>query len=94
MLKSDLIKKLNIKFKSLSPNDTEKIIELFFNKIVQSLCDWKNIEIRGFGSFKRKINKAKFVRNPKNNEKIYKKETLKTHFKIGKILHNRLNKEN
>lgn len=94
MLKSDLIKKLNIKFKSLSPNDTEKIIELFFNKIVQSLCDGKNIEIRGFGSFKRKINKAKFVRNPKNNEKIYKKETLKTHFKIGKILHNRLNKEN
>ena len=54
MLKSDLIKKLNIKFKSLSPNDTEKIIELFFNKIVQSLCDGKNIEIRGFGSFKRK----------------------------------------
>ena len=94
MLKSDLIKKLNIKFKSLSPNDTEKVIELFFNKIVQSLCDGKNIEIRGFGSFKRKINKAKFVRNPKNNEKIYKKETLKTHFKIGKILHNRLNKEN
>ena len=94
MLKSDLIKKLNIKFKSLSPIDTEKIIELFFNKIVQSLCDGKNIEIRGFGSFKRKINKAKFVRNPKNNEKIYKKETLKTHFKIGKILHNRLNKEN
>ena len=53
----------------------------------------KKIEIRGFGTLTKKINKAKFVRNPKTNEKIYKDETYKIHFKIGKILHNRINKK-
>ena len=39
----------------------------------------------------RKINKEKFVRNPKTNEKIYKNKSYKLHFKIGKILHKRIN---
>ena len=91
MLKSEIITKLNKKFKSLSLSETEKIFNLFLDKISNSLCQNQNTEIRGFGSFKKKINKAKFVRNPKTNEKIYKKETYKIHFKIGKILHNKIN---
>ena len=71
-----------------------KIINLFFNKISNSLYENKNIEIRGFGSFKNKINKAKFVRNPKTNEKIYKQQTNKIHFKISKNLHQRINNLN
>jgi nucleoid DNA-binding protein len=51
------------------------------------------VELRGFGTFRKKINKAKEVRNPKTNQKIYKKENYKLHFKIGKILHNKLNSE-
>ena len=91
MLKSEIITKLNQKYKSLSASDTEKIINLFFDKISNSLNQNKNIEIRGFGSIKKKINKAKFVRNPKTNEKIFKKETNKIHFKISKILHRKIN---
>ena len=94
MLKSEIITKLNQKYKSLSPSDTEKIINLFFNKITNSLYQNKNIEIRGFGSFKKKINKAKFVRNPKTNERIFKKDTHKIHFKISKILHKKINSSN
>ena len=63
------------------------------SKIKNSLKDGNNIEIRGFGTISRKLNKEKFVRNPKTNEKIYKDETYKIHFKIGKILHNRINSE-
>ena len=91
MLKSEIIIKLNQKFKSLSLGDTEKIINLFFNKITNSLYQSKNIEIRGFGSFQKRINKAKFVRNPKTNERIYKKETKKIHYKISSILHKKIN---
>ena len=94
MLKSEIVTKLNQKYKSLSPSDTEKIINLFFNKISNSLYQNQNIEIRGFGSFKKKINKAKFVRNPKTNEKLFKKETNKVHFKISKILHKKINSSN
>ena len=91
MIKSEIIDKLNQKFKSLSLSDTEKVINLFFNKISNSLHQNRNIEIRGFGGFKKKINKAKFVRNPKTNEKIFKKETYKIHYKISKILHRKIN---
>ena len=94
MLKSEIIIKLNKKLKNLSLNDTEKIINLFFDKISNSLNQNKNIEIRGFGSIKKKINKAKFVRNPKTNDKIFKKETRKLHFKISKILHKKINSSN
>ena len=91
MLKSEIIDKLNKKFNSLSLSDTEKVINLFFNKISNSLQKNRNIEIRGFGSIKKKSNKAKFVRNPKTNEKIFKKETYKIHYKISKVLHGRMN---
>ena len=91
MLKSDLILSLNKKYKHLNNNDIETVIDLFFNKIILSLKKGQSIEIRGFGTLSRKNNKAKYVRNPKTNEKIYKNESFKIHFKIGKILHKRIN---
>ena len=94
MLKSGLILKLQTKYSSLSINDTEKILDLFLNKISNGLSEGRKIEIRNFGTFSRKVNKEKFVRNPKTNEKIFKKENHKIHFKIGKILHKRINSLN
>ena len=91
MLKSDLILATHKKYPSLSNNDIELLINLFFKKIVNSLINNQNIEIRGFGTFTKKQNKAKFVRNPKTNEKLYKDESFKIHFKTGKILHKRIN---
>ena len=52
---------------------------------------WKNKIKNPSTYFKKKINKAKHVRNPKTNDRLYKKENYKLHFKIGKILHNILN---
>ena len=91
MLKSELVIALNKKNRTLSSSDIEQILNLFFNKIKEELNNNRSIELRGFGTFKKKINKAKYVRNPKTNEKIYKKETFKVHFKVGKILHKILN---
>ena len=91
MLKSEIITELSQKFNSLSSSDIEKIINLFFNKISNSLYENRNIEIRGFGCIKKKINKSKFVRNPKTNERIFKEETNKIHYKISKVLHGKIN---
>ena len=91
MLKSDLILSINKNYPSLSHNDIELITDFFFTKIIESLKESKNLEIRGFGTFSKKINKEKYVRNPKTNERIFKKENYKIHFKIGKILHQRIN---
>ena len=91
MLKSEILKKLEAKQKNLSENDIEIIFNIFTKRIISALKDGKNIEFRGFGTIKKKINKAKQVRNPKSNEKLFKEENYKLHFKIGKILHNKLN---
>ena len=91
MLKSDIIKKLELKHQNLSQSDVEQIFNIFIKKIIHALKEKRNVEIRGFGTLKKKINKAKHVRNPKTNEKLYKKESFKLHFKIGKILHSELN---
>ena len=91
MLKSDILKKLEFKHKNLSESDIEQIFNIFIKKITSALKEDKNIELRGFGTLTKKINKAKQVRNPKTNEKLYKKENFKLHFKTGKILHNKLN---
>ena len=91
MLKSEILKKLAVKQKNLSENDIELIFNIFTKKVITALNNGKNVEFRGFGTLKKKINKAKQVRNPKTNEKLFKKENYKLHFKIGKILHNELN---
>ena len=93
MLRSGLILNIQSKYTSLSLSDVENIVDLFFKKIFLSLQNNQNIEIRNFGTFSKKINKAKYVRNPKTSEKIFKVASNKIHFKIGKILHQRINKD-
>ena len=93
MLKSDLLSNISNKYPSLNKNDLETIFNLFFKKIIDGLAGDSKVEIRGFGTFTKKINKAKFVRNPKTNQKIYKEENYKIHFKIGKILHEKINSQ-
>ena len=91
MLKSQILNKLYSKHKNLKEEDVEHIFDIFIKKIVESLREGKNIEIRGFGTISKRINKEKFVRNPKTNEKLFKNKSFKLHFKIGKILHQRVN---
>ena len=94
MLKSQIIEKLHHKYNHFNSEDIESLLDIFLKKISISLKEGKNIELRGFGTLSRKENKEKFVRNPKTNEKIFKKESFKIHFKIGKLLHKKININN
>ena len=76
---------------NLTTEDIELLFNIFMKKISNSLKNGQNIEIRGFGTISRKINKEKYVRNPKTNEKLFKNKSFKLHFKIGKILHQKIN---
>ena len=91
MLKSEILEKLGNKYNNLGAEDIELLFNIFIKKISSSLKNGHNIEIRGFGTISRKINKEKFVRNPKTNQKLFKNESYKLHFKIGKILHQKIN---
>ena len=55
MLKSEIIEKLQTKHSNLNNYDIELILKIFFKKIVSSLNDGNTIEIRGFGTFKKKL---------------------------------------
>ena len=91
MLKSQILEKLQKKHNNLSNDDIEELFNIFIKKITNSLRNGQNIEMRGFGTLSRKINKEKFVRNPKTNQKLFKNQSYKLHFKIGKILHQKIN---
>ena len=91
MLKSQILEKLQKKHNNLSDDDIEQLFNIFIKKIINSLRNGQNIEMRGFGTLSRKINKEKFVRNPKTNQKLFKNQNYKLHFKIGKILHQKIN---
>ena len=91
MLKSQILEKLYKKHNNLSFEDINDLFEIFIKKMSTSLQNGQNIEIRGFGTISRKVNKEKIVRNPKTNEKLFKNQSFKLHFKIGKILHKKIN---
>ena len=54
MLKSDILKKLEEKQKNLNEEDIEQVFNIFTKKIISALNDGKNVEIRGFGTLKKK----------------------------------------
>ena len=91
MLKSEILEKLQSKHDNLNKEDIDTLFNIFIKKISESLKLGHNIEIRGFGTISRKTNKEKLVRNPKTNEKLFKNKSYKLHFKIGKILHKKIN---
>ena len=91
MLKSEILDKLQKKHNYLSIEDIDTLFSIFVKKLTNSLKDGHNIELRGFGTLSRKINREKQVRNPKTNEKLFKKQSYKLHFKIGKVLHKKIN---
>ena len=91
MLKSEILEKLHKKHNNLSFEDIDDLFDIFIKKLSNSLQKGQNIELRGFGTISRKINKEKIVRNPKTNEKLFKDKSFKLHFKIGKILHRKIN---
>ena len=91
MLKSQILEKLQKKHDNLDLDDIDTLFDIFIKKISHALKNGQNVEIRGFGTLSRKINKEKFVRNPKTNQTLFKNQSYKLHFKIGKILHQKIN---
>ena len=92
MVKSELLQKLC----NLQPNilrkDIEKAVEIIFLEVAKALRGGKNIEIRGFGTFKMVKRKARVGRNPKNSELVQVPEKNAIKWKMSKNFFNRLNK--
>jgi integration host factor subunit beta len=93
MVKSELVQKLCNMHPNVLRKDIEKVLETIFLEMVESLCNGKNIEIRGFGSYKVVVKKARKGRNPKNSQSVQIQEKKAIKWKMSKILFNKLNKK-
>ena len=92
MVKSELLKKLCNLHPNILRKDMEKILEIIFIEITKALREGKNIEIRGFGTYKIVKRKARIGRNPKNSKPVEIPEKKAIKWKMSRTFFNRLNK--
>lgn len=75
----------------LTKVETEAVVDGFISTVIGALKEGKNIEIRGFGSFKVKKRKGRVARNPRTGEQVQVDEHFVPVFKVSKDLKNLVN---
>ena len=93
MIRSELIQKIADENPHLFQRDVERIVNTIFEEITDALANGDRVELRGFGVFSTKIQKARISRNPKTGEKVNTPEKKTIHFKMSKDLFKKLNNE-
>ena len=93
IVKSKLLKKLKKNYPNFLKKDLEKFTDIILNEIKQSLKRGDRVELRGFGVFSIKLQKARISRNPKTGEKVNTPEKKTIHFKMAKDLFKKINNE-
>ena len=91
IVKSDLLKQFRDNYPSFQKKDLNKIVDIFFNEIVQTLKKGDSVEIRSFGMFSIRNYKSRIGRNPKTGEKISVPSRKSIHFKMSKEMFKNLN---
>ena len=93
IVKSKLLEQLRNSYPNFLKKDLEKFSDIILNEIKRSLKRGDRVELRGFGVFSSKIQKARISRNPKTGEKVNTPEKKTIHFKMSKDLFKKLNNE-
>ena len=91
MIRSELIKKLETENVELKTEEIEKIVDLFFGEIIQSLADGGRVELRGFGTFSTRDRSPRKCRNPRTGASVEVPSKRVPYFKPGKEVRERLN---
>ncbi len=91
MTKSDLINKVQKKFKIYSHKDMAYAVNIIFASMTEAMKKGERTEIRGFGNFTIRDRKPRLGRNPKSGSQVKLGERKKPFFKTGKELRIRVN---
>lgn len=76
---------------NISKNEAAKVVQIFFDKMANTLAVGDRVEIRGLCSFFVKEYKSYIGRNPKTGEKVQIDPKKLPFFKSGKELKKRVN---
>ncbi len=86
MTKSDLIQTVLQKYPTFNQEQIEAVVNTALEIIKEALEKGDKVEIRGFGSFRRRRRDPRAGRNPKTGEKVSVPEKWVPFFKAGKEL--------
>ena len=84
--RSDIESSLNKEFPELSKSEISNAIDIILDSIIEAVALDDKVEIRGFGTFSKKLIRPRKFINPKTKEVSYLGETSIMHFKPSKSL--------
>ena len=93
IVKSKLLKQISNNYPNFLKKDLEKFTNIVLNEIKRALKRGDRVELRDFGVFYTKTQKARISRNPRTGEKVNTPEKKSIHFKMSKDLFKKLNNE-
>ena len=93
IVKSKLLKKLSNNYPNFLKKDLEKFSSIILEEIRQTLKRNERVELRDFFSLETKLKRARYARNPQNNEKVYVNEKYSILFKSSKMWSKKINEE-
>ena len=93
IVKSKLLNQLSKNFPNFLKKDLKKFSNIILKEIKNTLKRGERVELRGFGIFSSKIQKARISRNPKTGEKVNTPAKKTIHFKMSKEMFKKLNNE-
>ena len=94
IVKSKLLNQLSKNYPNFLKKDLQKLTDIIFKEIKNSLKKGERVELRGFGVFSTNVQKARISRNPRTGEKVNTPKKKTIHFKMAKDLFKKLNNEN
>jgi integration host factor subunit beta len=91
MIRSELVQKLCKAYPGLSMREMDRIVDIFFESIVDRLAAGGRVELRGFGAFSTRERDGRAGRNPRTGEAVPITSKRVPYFKSGKEMRQRLN---
>jgi integration host factor subunit beta len=93
MTKAELVEDV-ARAAELTKKDAERLVEIVFESIIETLNHGEKIELRGFGSFRVRERGARRGRNPKTGDPVSIPAKRVPYFKPGKELKELINDDN
>ncbi|MGB3845083.1 integration host factor subunit beta [Sphingopyxis sp. YF1] len=91
MIRSELVQKIASENSDLRLEEVEKIVDAFFDSIVDQLANGGRVELRGFGAFSTRSRDSRTGRNPRTGTAVAVQAKSVPYFKPGKEMRERLN---
>ena len=92
MTKAELVTQVALKTE-LTKQQSAEVVDLLLECIIKALQAGDKVELRGFGSFRRRDRRPRLGRNPQTGEVVAVSAQSVPFFKTGKMLQARLNPE-